>query len=78
VERLARDWGFEANDLLNGLTSEVDSLRAFGVYEEVPVETAVYYHIEVDGHQVISANGVLSETYYEAGKRRAFNTVFSN
>ena len=40
VERLARDWGFEANDLLDGLKSEVGSLRAFGVYEEVPADTA--------------------------------------
>ena len=40
VERLAREWGFEADDLLSGLRSEVESLRAFGVYEEVPAEAA--------------------------------------
>jgi hypothetical protein len=45
---------------------------------KVPFESVVYYHVEVEGHQVISANGVLSETYLETGKRRAFITVFSN
>lgn len=45
---------------------------------KVPFENVVYYHVEVEGHQVISANGMLSETYLETGKRRAFTTVFSN
>ncbi len=43
----------------------------------VPVDSAVYYHIEVDGHRCILANGVRSETYLDVGKRRAFHTVFS-
>jgi hypothetical protein len=44
----------------------------------VPVDKAVYYHVEVDGHQCILANGVRAETYLERGKRRTFTTVFSN
>jgi hypothetical protein len=43
----------------------------------VPVDKAVYYHVEVEGHQCILANGVRAETYFDEGKRRAFTTVFS-
>jgi len=42
----------------------------------VPSERVVYYHVEVEGHQVISANGLLTETYLDVGKRKAFTTVF--
>jgi hypothetical protein len=45
---------------------------------KVPAESVVYYHVEVEGHQVISANGLLSETYLDVGKRKAFQTVLSN
>jgi len=45
VERLARDWGFEPADLLEGLQKEVASLLDFGVYEEVPLEAAAGFEI---------------------------------
>jgi hypothetical protein len=44
----------------------------------VPVDTAVYYHIEVEGHQCIMANGVRAETYLDHGSRVMFETVFLN
>ena len=44
----------------------------------VPVDKAVYYHVEVEGHQCILANGVRAETYLDGGKRGTFTTVFSN
>jgi hypothetical protein len=43
---------------------------------KMPFERVVYYHVEVVGHQVISANGLLTETYLDVGKRKAFTTVF--
>ena len=40
VERLAREWGFKADELLEGLADEVASLKNFGVYEEVDASVA--------------------------------------
>jgi hypothetical protein len=63
--------------LLGKLVTARRLLNDSTVYR-VPVDKAVYYHIEVDGHQCILANGVRAETYLDTGKRKAFHTVFSD
>ena len=34
-----------------------------------------YYHIELEDHEVVLANGAPAETYYDAGNRAQFHIV---
>ncbi|WP_157692599.1 Hint domain-containing protein [Granulibacter bethesdensis] len=52
-----------ANLLVNGRTIFYD--RSFMSYQ--------YYHIETEKHAIISADGVLTETYLDTGNRRQFS-----
>jgi hypothetical protein len=40
------------------------------VYQDPTIETLTYYHIELAGHHVVTANGVLAETYRKPVKKR--------
>lgn len=53
----------EARDLINGET----------VFQDLTKESVEYYHIEVKDHSVIYANGILSESYFDAENRNVFN-----
>jgi hypothetical protein len=39
---------------------------------QVPVDTIVYYHVELERHDVILAEGLPAETYLDAGDRHRF------
>jgi hypothetical protein len=50
-----------ANSLVNGAT-----------VARVPVDKVTYWHVELDSHDIILANGLPAETYLEMGNREAF------
>jgi len=43
------------NDLINGST----------IFQDETLETIEYYHFELESHSVVTANGILSETYLD-------------
>jgi hypothetical protein len=51
-----------AKDLVNGIT----------IYQDRECENVEYYHLECDRHSTIFANGVLSESFFEANNRHVF------
>ena len=51
-----------AKDLVNGRT----------IYQDKECENVEYYHLECDRHSAIFANGVLSESFFEANNRHVF------
>lgn len=51
-----------AKDLVNGRT----------IYQDRECENVEYYHLECDRHSAIFANGVLSESFFEANNRHVF------
>jgi hypothetical protein len=53
---------FRARDLLNGATIVQDS-----------VGSITYYHVELDRHDVLIANGLPAESYLDTGNRGAFD-----
>lgn len=57
-----------ARDLLNGRT----------VVQDYASDEVVYYHLEVDGHSCIFANGLLAESYLDNGNRGIFENKHAN
>jgi len=55
----------EAKDLLNDIS----------IYQADDAEAVDYFHIELDSHDVIVAEGALSETYLEDGDRSMFHNA---
>jgi hypothetical protein len=55
----------EAFKLINGTT----------IVQEYPYDEVTYYHIELDEHCIISANGILSESYLDDCNRDLFDEV---
>jgi hypothetical protein len=51
-----------AKDLVNGRT----------IYQDKECENVEYYHLECDRHSAIFANGILSESFFEANNRHVF------
>lgn len=59
---LFNDRMVEARDLINGET----------IFQDLTRESIEYYHIEVEDHSVIYANGILAESYFDAENRYVF------
>ncbi len=55
----------EAKDLVNGVS----------IVQAEQVETVEYFHIELDSHDVIVAEGALSETYLDDDNRAMFHNM---
>jgi uncharacterized repeat protein (TIGR03803 family) len=56
----------EAKDLVNGIT----------IVQAQAVERVDYFHIELDSHDVIVADGALSETFIDDDSRGMFNNAY--
>jgi hypothetical protein len=59
---VCRGYLMTAYGLMNGRT----------IYQDRTRKSVDYYHIELEKHSVIDANGVLSETYVDLGSRNIF------
>lgn len=56
-----------ANSLINGTT----------IFQDNDCDDVVYYHIELDSHSAIFANGILSESYLAINNRDVFENSIS-
>jgi hypothetical protein len=53
-----------AKDLINGET----------IFQDFSNDSIVYYHLELESHSALIANGILSESYLELNNRQVFET----
>lgn len=47
-------------------------LNGQDIYQDNECEDVVYYHLELDTHMAIVANGILAESYVDVGNRHVF------
>ncbi len=60
------------NLFLDGVLMPVCVLINGVTVEQVPVDTVTYWHVELDSHDVILAEGLPAESYLDTGNRTAF------
>jgi len=62
--------------LMNGKLVEAFSLiNGTTIVQEYPFNEVTYYHVELEEHSIITANGVLSESYLDDCNRDLFDEV---
>ncbi len=62
---LLEGWLMQAERLLNGAT----------ILREPATSQGEYFHVELDGHDIVLSEGVPSESYLDTGNRAAFGDV---
>ncbi|WP_158743660.1 Hint domain-containing protein [Acidisphaera sp. L21] len=58
--------------LIEGALLPVERLINGATVTSVPVDSVTYWHVELDRHDVIFANGAAAESYLDTGNRSAF------
>jgi hypothetical protein len=59
-------------DPINGFTRPFQIRRWGGVKKDNTRSTVTYYHVELEEHSVVIADGVLTESYLDVGNRGEF------
>ncbi|WP_340331197.1 Hint domain-containing protein [Microbaculum marinum] len=62
----------EQADAADDVLVPIGSLVNGATIEQIPLETIDYYHIELDTHDVVIANGLPAESYLDCGNRDFF------
>ena len=44
------------------------------IFQDFSYDSVVYYHLELDNHSAVIANGILSETYLDVNNRYIFES----
>ncbi|WP_035367102.1 Hint domain-containing protein, partial [Acetobacter pasteurianus] len=47
-------------------------VNGVSIFYDKSITSYDYYHVETDQHSVITADGMLTESYLDTGNRRAF------